>query len=330
MATRTKSGTRRGARRRTGEPSPSARRVERVRRMLVRRGMPRVEMSLILAATGAAGFLASFVMLRFGLSLMWLRYGLAVLFAYAVFLLLLRIWLYLHGREPRGSVSDYALDVVPQNLGGASRAADASAFGGGGDFGGAGAGGSWDGGTGAGMHHAAPSFGAGGAPAGGVGGAGGGGGASGGGGGSGGLSGLDIFDTDSEGCVFFLLALALVVAGTLAALYVVYAAPLLLAEILVEGVLLSGLYRGMKRARGVSGDWLGAAVRRTWLAVLLTLVAFSAAGYFLQRAAPRARSFGEAWRMVGTDEPRAPSRLSRPQPVFLKPAEMPLMVAASA
>lgn len=303
MASRTKSGTRRDARRRAGGQPPSARRVERVRRMLARRGMPRVEMSLILAATGAAGFVASFVMLRFGLSAMWLRYGLAVLFAYAVFLLLLRIWLYLHGREPKGNASDYVLDMVPHDLGGASRVADASAFGGGGDFGGAGAGGSWDGGMSAGAQHAAPSFDAGGASAGSVGGgAGGGGGASGGGGGSDVLSGLDIFDADSEGCVFFLLALALVVAGTLAALYVVYAAPLLLAEILVEGVLLSGLYRGMKRARrGGGGDWLGAAVRRTWLAVLLTLVTFSAAGYFLQRAAPRSRSIGEAWKMVVAD-----------------------------
>ena len=115
------------------------------------------------------------------------------------------------------------------------------------------------------------------------------------------LSNLDIFDADSEGCVFFLLALALIVAGTLAALYVVYAAPLLLAEILVEGVLLSGLYRGMKSARRGGGDWVGAALRRTWLPVLLTLITFSAAGYLLQRAAPRARSLGEAWRMVNSD-----------------------------
>ena len=276
------------------------RRVERVRRMLVRRGMPRVEMSLILAATGAAGFLASFAMLRFGLSLMWLRYGLAVLFAYAVFLLLLRIWLYLHSRETKGDVSDYVLDVLPHDLGGTTHAAaevTTSVFGGGGDFGGAGAGGTWSGGVSAGMQPAVPTGSAGGAGLGS-----GGGGGSGGGSGGGLLSNLDVFDADSEGCVFFLLALALIVAGTLAALYVVYAAPLLLAEILVEGVLLSGLYRGMKRARrGGGGDWLGAAFRRTWLPVLLTLVMFAAAGYFLQRAAPRARSIGEAWRMVNSD-----------------------------
>ena len=294
MTARTKSAAGRGARRRPQEP-PAARRVERVRRLLVRRGRPRVEMSLILAATGAAGFVASFAMLHLGLSLMWLRYGLAVLFAYAVFLMLLRIWLYLHSREPKGDVSDYLLDLVPSDFSILSHTPEAAAdtFGGGADFGGGGPGGSWDGGVSAGVQHVAAPCDVGGAAVG-----------SGGGGSSGGgvLSNLDIFDADSEGCVFFLLALALIVAGTLAALYVVYAAPLLLAEILVEGVLLSGLYRGMKSARrGGGGDWIGAAVRRTWLAVLLTLVTFSAAGYFLQRAAPRARSIGEAWRMVSTD-----------------------------
>src|SRR5215218_4647068 len=84
--------------------------------MLLRRGRPRVEMSLILAATGAAGFLASFAMLRLGLSLMWLRYGLAVLLAYAVFLLLLRVWLVLHSREPLGDPPDNFLDLVPGDV----------------------------------------------------------------------------------------------------------------------------------------------------------------------------------------------------------------------
>lgn len=255
-------------------------------------------MSLILAATGAAGFFASFSMLHLGLSLMWVRYGLSVLFAYAVFLLLLRVWLFLHSREPLGDAPDYLLDLVPTDFRSASGTWEATVdtFGGAGDFGGAGPGGTWSEGVSAGARHAAPPCNVGGTSVGS-----GSGGGSGGSSGGGALSNLDIFDADSEGCVFFLLALALVVAGTLAALYVVYAAPLLLAEILVEGVLLSGLYRGMKRVRRGGGDWLGAAVRRTWLPVLLTLVTFAAAGYFLQRAAPRARSFGEAWRMVSSE-----------------------------
>jgi hypothetical protein len=264
----------------------SRRHVERVRQVLLRRGMPRVQMSLILAATGAAGFVASFAMLRLGLSLMWLRYALAVLLAYAVFLLLLRLWLLLHSREPLPDLPDF--DLINPNLNLSDLNAGPTSFGGSGDFGGGGAGGSWSS-AGEGLGRVStPS------------GAGGGGGSGGGGGGSGLLDSLS-FDVDDEGCVFFLLALALIVAGTLAALYVVYAAPLLLAEILVEGVLLSGLYRGMKKARRAGGDWLRVALRRTWLPVLLTLVTFSAAGYLLQRAAPRARSIGEAWRMVTSD-----------------------------
>lgn len=264
----------------------------------MRRSLPRVEMSLILAATGAAGFVASFAMLHLGVWRMWIRYPLAVLFAYAVFIVLLRVWLFLHGREPRSrtpdldlNAADMTTDIARDGFGGTGSAPDT--FGGGGDFGGGGTGGSWGEGVSAGLHQASPAFDAGSVASG----------VRGGGGGGGGdwFSGLD-FDVDSEGCVFFLLALALIVAGVCASLYVVYAAPALLAEILVEGVLLSGLYRGMKRARRRGdGDWLGAALRRTWLPVLLTLLTFAAAGYLLQRAAPRARSIGEAFRMVISD-----------------------------
>ena len=290
MASRTKSAGRRGRAARKPQMPPAARRVERVRRLLLRRGLPRLQMSLILAATGAAGFVASFVMLHLGVWRMWVRYPVAVLFAYGVFIVLLRVWLFLHGRAARGNfdldlhaadATDIALDsfeVAGERL---------DTFGGAGDFGGGGVGGSWGEGVSAGLNQASPAYDAGSASAG-----------SGGGGGGDWLSGLD-FDLDSEGCVFFLLALALIVAGVCASLYVVYAAPLLLAEILVEGVLLSGLYRGMKHAR--DGDWLGAALRRTWLPVLLTVITFAAAGYLLQRAAPRARSIGEAWKMVNSD-----------------------------
>jgi hypothetical protein len=301
MASRTRSAGRKNRAARGAPEPPAARRVERVRRLLLRRGLPRVQMSLILAATGAAGFVASFVLLHLGLWRMWVRYPLAVLFAYGVFLLLLRVWLILHGRAARGrldvdlNAADVASDIARDAFGGTGPAPDT--FGGGGDFGGAGVSGSFGDGLGAGLRQAAPAYDAGGVASGG-----------GGGGGAGGgdlLSGLDFdFDLDSEGCVFFLLALALIVAGVCASLYVVYAAPVLLAEILVEGVLLSGLYRGMRRARrdsGGGGDWLGAAVRRTWLPVLLTLLTFAAAGYLLGRAAPRARSIGEAFRAVASD-----------------------------
>ncbi len=50
-------------------------------------------MTLIVTATGLAGFLASFILLHVGLEKMWLRYPLAVGVSYCVFLLLLKAWI---------------------------------------------------------------------------------------------------------------------------------------------------------------------------------------------------------------------------------------------
>src|ERR1051325_9223462 len=128
-----------------GEASGTSRRVERVRRLLLRRARPRVLMSLILAATGAAGFLVSFALLHMGVARMWLRYPLAVLAAYGVFLLLLRIWLHLQRRSWTDLLPD---DLNLLNFDSPSAGFNSGggfSFGGGGEFGGAGAGGAWDG-----------------------------------------------------------------------------------------------------------------------------------------------------------------------------------------
>lgn len=53
---------------------------------------PRLIMSAILLLTGLCGFLGSYVMLDAGLERMWLRYPLAVLFAWVVFVGLMRLW----------------------------------------------------------------------------------------------------------------------------------------------------------------------------------------------------------------------------------------------
>lgn len=50
-------------------------------------------MLLIVSATGAFGFLFSFLMLHLGVSSMAVRYPTAVVLAYVVFLLLVRLWL---------------------------------------------------------------------------------------------------------------------------------------------------------------------------------------------------------------------------------------------
>ncbi|MBA2733109.1 MAG: hypothetical protein H0U54_09505 [Acidobacteria bacterium] len=150
--------------------------------------------------------------------------------------------------------------------------------GGGGDAGGAGAGGSWGQGL---FSSSSPS-------------SSGSGGSSSASSGSGGGGGLDL----DEG--FFIIVAIVAIAGALIAiLYVVYVAPALLAEILVDGVLVAGLYRKLKGVE--QRHWLRAAVRQTILPALIAAMLFSVAGYALQRAAPKAHSIGEVWRYVMED-----------------------------
>jgi len=229
-------------------------------------------MSLILLCTGAAGFLASFFLLHLGIYRMWLRYPLAILMAYCVFLLLLRLWLGAHGRRSRTDVDldPSALDFIPPvdsdipTVG--SNAGENFHFGGGGDFGGGGSGGSWgesvassSANVGSGSHSA------------GIG-----------------------FDLDLEELGLLIIVLIALIGGLVASLYIVYIAPAFLAEILVDGVLVAGLYRRVKHIE--QRHWSRAAVRRTILPVLLVAILFTIAGCAVQRAIPEANSIGEAWK----------------------------------
>ncbi len=65
----------------------------RARQHLRERGWPRLQMALIVALTGAAGFLASHLLRLAGIDAMLIRYPMAVLLAYGVFLLLMWIWI---------------------------------------------------------------------------------------------------------------------------------------------------------------------------------------------------------------------------------------------
>lgn len=59
---------------------------------LRRRSFPRLALGIVLALTGLAGFGISFLLLKAGVGDMWLRYPVAVLGAYGIFLLLMRAW----------------------------------------------------------------------------------------------------------------------------------------------------------------------------------------------------------------------------------------------
>ena len=253
--------------------------IAKAKERLLRHGLPRLQMSLILALTGASGFLSSFALLQFGVDAMAVRYPIAVLVAYAVFLLLLRIWLNFQRDGWEGEGLDL-LDV-PTSAGGSG--GEGGFSGGGGRFGGGGASSSFE----------APS------PAPAVrmpvkASSGGGGGSSKGGGGF-----SFSLDLDDSGFLVVLAILAIAVAALGAAAYLIWSAPILLAEVLVDGLIMTGLYRRLKRTDDPD-HWVLGAVRRTWIPALVVVILFSFAGWLLQRAVPEARSIGGAWKAVSS------------------------------
>jgi hypothetical protein len=217
--------------------------------------VPRVQMMLLLAAAGGAGFLASYGLLQLGLDLMALRYPLAVGVAYLVFFLLLRLWLTLQSDSDESSLDglDLAVDIADASL-------DVMSFG-----------------SSPPMPVAKPSSG----PS------------------------LDIGVPDLDEGIFLvvLAAVAAVVLG--AVFYVIYLAPLLLAEVLVDGVLLAAFYRRLKRPE--PEHWALCAVRRTWIPAIIVAVTFFFAGVIFQSLAPEARSIGGVWKSVSSDSSPAES-----------------------
>jgi uncharacterized membrane protein YfcA len=104
------------------------------------------------------------------------------------------------------------------------------------------------------------------------------------------------FDIDLEEFGLIILAAIALIGGLLASLYVVYIAPVFLAEILVDGLILGGLY---KRVRHIERKhWLQTAVRKTLLPSILCVVFFGIVGGALQMLAPDAQSIGEVWSVL--------------------------------
>jgi len=229
-------------------------------------------MSFLAIITGASGMMASYVLLRSGVLSMPVRYLLSVGFAYLVFLLLLWLWL-------RTKADDYldAPSDIPSSSGGhtADNGHSCDFTGGEGQFGGGGASGSFD------FDGSLPS-----PPQ------------------------VDIPLSDSvgdtvgevagaadEGVIPLAIALliaTLAAASLFSALYIVYLAPALFAELLVDGVLSASLYRRMRGLQ--TRHWLESAVRRTVVPFGVAAFSLVAIGYVFNLYAPEAHTLGEVLR----------------------------------
>lgn len=234
------------------------REIQRIRGDLERGSFPRLQMMLLVVVTGASGFFASYVLLHAGFVEMWLRYLASFGFAYLVFLFLL--WLWLRTRD-----EDHA--DLPDISGPPSSSGNSRTYysGKGGEFGGGGASGSFD----------APSEGASLAI------------------GDSGSSVGDALGTvaEAEEFAFPLVVLTIIGAMLFSSIFMIYSAPVLFAELLVDGVLSASLYR---RLRGLeTRHWLQTALRRTALPFAVTAAIVSACGWGMALYAPQAHSIGD-------------------------------------
>jgi hypothetical protein len=235
-------------------------------------------MMVLVLCTAAFGFLASYLLLHAGVTAMAVRYPLAVGLAYLVFLGRVALWLRRHRlrtrvrQRERGGV-DVDLDVfhVPVGQlwsGSAAPEPDFAGFGGGGGFSGGGGGTSWGDGP-ASLSHFTDAGSAHGGSAGG---------------------GID-FGLDLDEGALWLIPVAIIGAVALGVVvYVVYLAPALFAELLLDAGLAAGLYRRLMRTE--RRPWLRTAVRSTIVPACFVAALLGIAGAIMQGVYPDAVSIG--------------------------------------
>lgn len=260
---------------------------ERLKRAILARFPVRAHLSLILAGCFASGLLATTLMHKAGVDAMLIRYPLALLVAYGAFLLGIRMWLYYagYGRALAGGTGSAVrnrggngLDWFngtggwfgsPGSIGGG-----ASALGGGGQSGGAGASASFDAPAESTSSLGLMSSGSGSSSSGG--------------------SGVDLDVDGGDGFMVVVALLALLASLFAAAIYVIYAAPTILADAAFAAMLSAGLVRSVRRI-GDSG-WVGSVIADTWVAfagvLVLTIIFAAVARHYY----PDAHTLREVWR----------------------------------
>jgi hypothetical protein len=226
---------------------------------------PRLQIMLILGLTGVAAFLTSAVLLRLGVTQMVVRYPIAIAAAYGVFIMLIGLWLWLQSNDSdmldaTGDVLDHIDWVDDGRIVSSGGSVNLAGMSTPSVSGGSGGGGGGD---------AGPSF---------------------------DIAGVDV---DLDDAIWVLLAIVVLIAGLLAIFYIVYIAPMLLTEVLVDGLLAAGLYKTVKGVEGGGGGyWMTTVLRKTAIPAILALIFFSIAGFCVQKIEPDASSIGDAWRLM--------------------------------
>jgi hypothetical protein len=256
--------------------------VQRFRQRIVRQYMVRFHMTLLLAATAAAGVLCSKLLLAAGLQSVLYRYPIAVLGAYLVFTGLARLWVayvMINVVADKGRTNSIGFDLGGDILSNAGSSSGSGMSFGGGDSGGAGASDVWESPTS--QLAAAP--------------------ASGGGGGFE-FPSLDL-DLDFEEGFWILLVLGLLILVlACAGGYLIWAAPQILPDLALNALLASTLTGAAKRAE--SQGWMVSVLRATVVPLLLSLGVTIGLAVVVHRHCPGAEKLTTA--LACPDEMRPP------------------------
>lgn len=230
--------------------------ISRLRHELERDSFPRLQMFFLVALTGGAGLFASYLLLLSGMVHMGIRYLLSFGIAYIVFLFLL--WLWLRTR------ADQYVDPGVADFGSFGSDAQASGY--------SGMGGTFDGGGASSNFETSSDSSASMSE------------------GDGFADGAVSTVAEAEEFAIPLSVILVFAAMFLSSLFMVYSAPVLFAELLVDGLLSASLFR---KLRGLhTRHWLETALRRTALPFALTALAVSASGWVMGEIAPDAHSIG--------------------------------------
>ena len=229
----------------------------RVASWLKNRFFLRLHMFWILTGTFLAGLLTTKVLFEAEVRTLWVRYSISVMAAYVAFLILIRLWLWYIGRASRPVVDGDSVDIAGQLLSHLDITGPIVDGPGGGEFGGGGATGSWGDVV---------------ADSGQV---------------SGGSTSSDLpgcLDVD-EGLAIVVL-IALILALFLVGIYVIWAAPGILAEAAFEAALAAALTRSARRVD--RPWWVGSVTRATAWPFIGVLALAIAIGIIAQEHCPNA------------------------------------------
>ena len=254
-------------------------------------------MTAILTATVLVGLATTWVLYRIHLNIFAIRYGLAVIAAYAAFVGFIKVWLwyveYCGRRRSRSSTADDWFDCINFSSGGSSSGSSLGSSvdfrSGGGKFGGGGATGGW--GSESTSSQAAPviiappqqaassttsvaSKGSSKSSS------------------DGGGGGLD----DLGELVLVLLIIALVFAIIASFIWIVWAAPTILSEVVFNAVLAGALARHTHRA--TCGEWIGGVIKKTAIPFVLILALAVTMGWWAQHICPTALRLRDAFHCV--------------------------------